>query len=584
MEAANNTRLVPIKRTHRRSSALMKTMPHVLAIRMLAVAAVFWTGRSAAATFVWDGGDDGVDLGKANNWNPNGSPVANDVLQWNGTVAGNLSLAYTTLNAGLNTNPGVSLSITAGQVGNLTIDGGTNALRLNGSGIGIASGSGAFSLGDGAGTTNITAFNGTMNLTNNSSNAATIASDVVFATTFGGNTTFNFAGSGNWNVNTNLRSTNNVGGNVANVTGTGTVFMNAANTYTGGTNLNVTGGNSRIRATANGALGTGTVFIAGNSGSNRLEVEGGITLNNALAVNGKENFVGAAAAILNVSGNNTLGGTVTLNVGGSDSTIRSDQGRLTLSAATAITHGASGSRGLLFTGDGDITVSGNIAQGGATLAIYKQGSGTLTLSGSSNTYTGATTVSAGTLLVNGSLGNTAVDVTGGILGGSGSIAGAVSVSATLMPGTSIESLSTGSLTMASGSSYVFEIADNSSTGADLVAVNGTLSLTGVDLDFDTATLAALASGSWSFGNKITLISYLGTGVTSGFTGYADDSPYLFGSNQWIFNYNDTLAGNNFATDAVNSGQNRFVTMTFIPEPSAAFLAGLGLLTLLCRRR
>jgi hypothetical protein len=138
--------------------------------------------------------------------------------------------------------------------------------------------------------------------------------------------------------------------------------------------------------------------------------------------------------------------------------------------------------------------------------------------------------------------------------------------------------------MASGSSYVFEVADNSSTGADLVAVNGTLSLTDVSLDFDAATLAALASGSWVGGDKITLISYSGTGITSGFDGYADDTSYVFGSNEWTFNYNDTLVGDNFLSDATANGQNRFVTMTLVPEPGAALLGGLGLLALLRRRR
>jgi fibronectin-binding autotransporter adhesin len=234
-------------------------------------------------------------------------------------------------------------------------------------------------------------------------------------------------------------------------------------------------------------------------------------------------------------------------------------------------------------------ITGAITNGAATgansIAVTKSGSSTWTLTGSS-TYTGATTVSAGTLLVNGSLGNTAVTVTGGTLGGSGAITGSVSVSGMLSPGNSIESLATGALTMASDSSYVFEVADNSSSGADLTAVNGTLPLINVNLSLDASTLAALAGGSWNLGDKLTLFSYLdpGSGITSGFNGYLDGAAYAFGSNQWLFDYNDTFAGNNFGTDATANGQNRFVTMTLVPEPSVTLLGGIGVLLMLRRRR
>jgi hypothetical protein len=83
------------------------------------------------------------------------------------------------------------------------------------------------------------------------------------------------------------------------------------------------------------------------------------------------------------------------------------------------------------------------------------------------------------------------------------------------------------------------------------------------------------------GDKLTLISYTGSAISSGFTGYDDNSSYFFGANEWLFQYADTTPGNNFAAQATGS---RFVTLTVIPEPSAALLGGHGLLRLLRRKR
>jgi autotransporter-associated beta strand protein len=83
------------------------------------------------------------------------------------------------------------------------------------------------------------------------------------------------------------------------------------------------------------------------------------------------------------------------------------------------------------------TFSGSIADAAATNAIslVKNGTATEILAGTS-TYRGLTTVNAGTLLVNGSLGTNLVTVNGGRFGGTGVIGGPVNIQAggTLAPG------------------------------------------------------------------------------------------------------------------------------------------------------
>jgi len=89
-----------------------------------------------------------------------------------------------------------------------------------------------------------------------------------------------------------------------------------------------------------------------------------------------------------------------------------------------------------------------------------------------NTYSGGTTVSAGTLLVNGSIGGGAVTVANGILGGNGSIGGAVTVQpgGTLAPGNGIGILVLSNAVMLQpGSTTMMEISKTGQTNDQLLA-------------------------------------------------------------------------------------------------------------------
>jgi autotransporter-associated beta strand protein len=242
----------------------------------------------------------------------------------------------------------------------------------------------------------------------------------------------------------------------------------------------------------------------------------------------------------------------------------------------------SGSTVTLNSSTGPFTVSSAITDAGAiptTTNLAKTASGTVTLTGTNN-FSGTTTVSNGTLLVNGSHtgGGTVTVDAAATLGGTGSIAGALNVTGVLTPGGSVDTFSSGALTMNAGSTFVFEATGNGAGGADLMTVNGALSLTDVSLDLLGADLGL---NIWTLGDKLTLISYTGTGITAGFTGYDDDTTHTFGGNEWLFDYNDAMAGGNFNSQATGTS---FVTLTAVPEPSAALLGGLGMMLLLRRRR
>jgi autotransporter-associated beta strand protein len=122
------------------------------------------------------------------------------------------------------------------------------------------------------------------------------------------------------------------------------------------------------------------------------------------------------------------------------------------------------------------TISGN---GGA---LVKQGAGTLTLAGM-NSYTGLTTVSGGTLAVNGSVAGAMNINSSGTLGGIGSVNGLVTVGSggTLTPGNGGQpgSLTVGSLSLQNGSQTNIVLAGTTQgTGYSAVLSSGALSVGG----------------------------------------------------------------------------------------------------------
>ena len=87
----------------------------------------------------------------------------------------------------------------------------------------------------------------------------------------------------------------------------------------------------------------------------------------------------------------------TLDINGNSSTI------VNLGGTGIVDTVSGGTPTLTLTNTSNTTFSGVIKNTSGTLTLAKAGTGVLTLAGA-NTYTGNTTVSTGTLLVNGSIG------------------------------------------------------------------------------------------------------------------------------------------------------------------------------------
>ena len=189
-----------------------------------------------------------------------------------------------------------------------------------------------------------------------------------------------------------------------------------------------------------------------------------------------------------------------------------------LAGAGLVTKDTSGSATLTI-GNNSISeiFSGVITNGAGTLALVKNNTGVQILSGK-NTYTGATTVqNSGALYIvsPGSLGNTLVTVnnTGTILGGNGSIQGAVTLAGynILSPGVSnnVGTLTLGSTLAMTTSTLLCDIPAVPTDASDRVTVAGALTLTGsnvVSLSFSTG---AAAAGDYTL---MTFASKAGTGA------------------------------------------------------------------------
>jgi hypothetical protein len=80
---------------------------------------------------------------------------------------------------------------------------------------------------------------------------------------------------------------------------------------------------------------------------------------------------------------------------------------------------------------------------------------------------------------------------------------------------------------------------------------------------------------------------LASPITSGFTGYVNNTDYVFGLNTWRFRYNDTTKGANYAVDAPANGAANFVTlelMAVVPEPSSFAMLAFGFIAMIWFRK
>ena len=260
--------------------------------------------------------------------------------------------------------------------------------------------------------------------------------------------------------------------------GNGNLILNAANTFN----------DSFVSANGNGPSGYSVLLSSGNVGVGADSVSSSPpTIDSSPLGTGNLGIQvgseGGTCSLFASGGAHTVGNeiiytsatnTVTLVISGSNN--------LTLSGAFQLngTDNTGGTnRTLQVNNTGLTTISGVIGDANLVCGLTKTGTNILVLS-NVNTYTGPTTVSAGTLWVNGQIDVGGATVTNGTLGGSGTIVGPVTVQTpgTLAPGTSSLGTLTINNNLTLGGNAMFKVNKSLSPSNDVAVVSGILTNTG----------------------------------------------------------------------------------------------------------
>ena len=338
--------------------------------------------------------------------------------------------------------------------------------------------------------------------------------------------TLTLAGDGAYVFNGNLVNNGTSVAPTAKViyTGNGSIIFNGTNTIGGvtGGGMDITGGGI---VTVNGATGAGQglVTLGGTSGTTNMPI---LRINSTNGLSNLNSLKGSTSlstmGTLDLLGDNSNSITTYVmnqyqgnnmnftNHGGYKTLLQFTNAANVLTASTASSGGRrlfNNSTNLLVQFDGTIDIGGTVSDisviggegdfilngsllntGIGVRGLRKDGTGKATMQ-AANTYNGDTTITGGTLIVNGSLQSPLTTVSAGAtLGGSGSLQGVLLNGGTISAGNSAGLLSMDTLNASNGN-FIFEIGSPNTRGVTYDAINVTSLLTlGANTAFTFETL------------------------------------------------------------------------------------------------
>ncbi|XHR27122.1 MAG: autotransporter-associated beta strand repeat-containing protein [Chthoniobacteraceae bacterium] len=407
-----------------------------------------------------------------------------------GTIGGVVTLAaspFTASQGAIDLTDGSIGTLTLSNTGTALIVGGTSAqnsinssnltFELGNTADKISLSSGKISILGGGATVNITGL-GITSTTGNQQTLIYAAGGVAsgsFSSFTLGTTSGNFGG---YTValaydSTHLYLTETANAAVANAYWTGTNDGNWT-TFTGG-NANVSNwATDALGSTATQKPGAGTnVIFNGAAAATTLGADFTINSLNFTAASGAVSIGGTNALTIQASGTNGHNAGIGIQV---------DAGSAAHTVNSNVVLGANQTWNIANSTANAFTVKGGIS---GAYGLTKSGAGLLVLDGA-NTYSGATSVTAGELQVNGSLAaSSAVNVNNATLSGSGTVGGATSVTSGTVRG---DGLTLGATTLDGASTLSgYNIASSVSVHS------GTTSLSGTTKSIGTLSVSANAT-------------------------------------------------------------------------------------------
>jgi len=451
----------------------------------------------SAQTRTWTNSTN-TQFNNFNNWDPTGTWANGDTLRFNGTVGGNLNLNY---QGGQNT--GVLLDFTAAQTGAVSISLSNEATQNRNFRLGNTNNTTAISIASGAGKVTLNGQSETFRMlaifgpNTDPGSAQTIFIDNAGTLEFGAFTTLSRAQTAR-NVDLVLR-----GGGQTTILGRVNEFGTFGGIRVQGSSVLTLSGewvaNTRLMVDEGRADFTSAAAIGTNSAWNSIRVGNNVTSGQLRYTGSGDVEVGRRIQIGNGTAGAQTGSAVIEN--------ESATGRLVFTNAIFNADGAdalglgnantAAARTLTLRGSSTLsnTISGSILDNstatGGTIGVIKEGAGRWVLSGS-NSYSGGTTVSAGTLVLGhaNALSSGGVTVNGGTLdlnglsvtanqlrGSGGTIAlGGGALTANNTATTTNASAITGSGSLTKAGSAILVLAGNSTYTGDTFLEGGNIQL------------------------------------------------------------------------------------------------------------